>query len=506
MKTLLSIPVCILLSFAASMGAYASEIPYDTQEISPNTLNYPKIARVDLGPYTTEAVRQKIREARNGVRGAIRLLKMKGLPEMRALYSDDGLFRMGLMQGSLPEVIYVGEGVVTLGEVSRAYPKLLVHEQDRTYLARLPIVVGIGATLIIEDSTLKLLEEKGTCLSNGGTVFLAGSKLTGWRGATNTPATYTGERKKFRPYFISWGGSRSYFASCEVSHLGYHRSKSYGITFSSYNVKPNEKMFAGTSFDFTAPATGWIVDSTFRGMYYGFYCYEAEDIAIVNNVYVDNIIYGIDPHDRSSGLIIAGNTVHGTKKKHGIIISREVNDSFIVGNEVFDNRISGIMLDRQCERTLVAENTVYRNGGDGITLYESGDNIIHRNTVFLNKNHGIRLRNSQDVVLTDNIVLNNKKFGVYLHTRDLSDIERDLELDPYDQIVSGTLLGGTVSYNKSGSISLENFDTFTLYGVMIENKEYGKLFFGGDAMRFHSQLARALSGGYSGISLSRHHE
>src|SRR3989449_2404877 len=60
-------------------------------------------------------------------------------------------------------------------------------------------------------------------------------------------------------------------------------------------------------------------------------------------------------------------------KKHGIIVSREVNDSWIFGNESYDNALSGIVIDRSSLHNVVADNRVYRNRADGITIYESPD-------------------------------------------------------------------------------------------------------------------------------------
>ena len=63
---------------------------------------------------------------------------------------------------------------------------------------------------------------------------------------------------------------------------------------------------------------GVIADNSFRNMYYGFYSYEAENAALLGNEYRDNIVYGIDPHDRSRYLMIAYNTTYDTHKKHGV--------------------------------------------------------------------------------------------------------------------------------------------------------------------------------------------
>ncbi|MGC3238732.1 right-handed parallel beta-helix repeat-containing protein, partial [Pseudomonas aeruginosa] len=82
-----------------------------------------------------------------------------------------------------------------------------------------------------------------------------------------------------------------------------------------------------------------------------------------------------------------------TKKKHGIIISREVNDRFIFNNRSYDNKLSGLVIDRNSVNNLIADNEIYRNHTDGITLYESGDNLLWGNKVIANRRHGIRIRN-----------------------------------------------------------------------------------------------------------------
>ncbi|MFD2980383.1 NosD domain-containing protein, partial [Klebsiella pneumoniae] len=87
--------------------------------------------------------------------------------------------------------------------------------------------------------------------------------------------------------------------------------------------------------------------------------YETQDFVVKDSTYRDNIVYGIDPHDRSHRLIIAGNTVYGTKKKHGIIVSREVNDSWIINNKSFDNKLSGVVIDRNSVNNLIAYNEIY---------------------------------------------------------------------------------------------------------------------------------------------------
>jgi mannuronan 5-epimerase len=468
---------------------------YQVTTIPVAELSLPRPQLPDLSAYTPHAVRQLADQARQAPAGTARVGQVKEMVEMRVLYSGDGMLEMGLQQGDIPSALLLEHGVMTLKELHQAYPKLLVQVGEEEYLAKLPLVVGIDATLLLEDTVLKMSEEAGSFLVNGGKLFIIGGALLGWRESENGPAIYSGDRDRFRPFLVSWGGSETYLSETRAAHLGYFNTKTYGVTFASYEYKPNEKLFQNRNFDFKQPPRGWLINSTFSDIYYGFYCYEAEDVAIVGNDYVDNIIYAIDPHDRSSNLLIANNRTHGTQVKHGIIVSRDVKDSFIIGNETYDNKLSGIMLDRQSTGNQVVGNTVHHNGSDGITLYESGDNLVANNRVFANASHGIRLRNSANVTILDNLVVDNASYGVLLHTADLSaHTKRDLVMDPYEQKVSGILAGGMIAYNGSGSVFIDNTCDFRIYDVEItpQGDKSARVEFGGDLARYQQDIIRSL--------------
>ena len=281
--------------------------------------------------------------------------------------------------------------------------------------------------------------------------------MTGGREKDNGPATFRSP-KEVRPFLLSWGGTETYIVNTKMASFGYAKSKSYGVSISQYT--PNMAKRMGRP-----EPTGWIIGSEFSDMWYGFYCYETQDFVVKDSTYRDNIVYGIDPHDRSHRLIIAGNTVYGTKKKHGIIVSREVNDSWIINNKSYDNKLSGVVIDRNSVNNLIAYNEIYRNHTDGITLYESGDNLIWGNKLINNRRHGIRVRNSVNIRLYENIAMANGLVGVYGHIKDLSDTDRDIALDPFDTKVSLILVGGELTANGSGPLSIDSPLSVELYKV-----------------------------------------
>jgi len=412
----------------------------------------------DLGAYSAEAVTAKIVRKPAGQVQVRRMLQQDALKDF--IGGNERMREWVSRQHGIPQAIFVEGGYASLADLAKTLPKQYFEESaPGVFVARLPIVVAHGATLQIgqEVKELRLSQERGAFLVNDGKLFITDSKLTAWREADQAPASFR-KADEFRPFLVSWGGSELYIVGSTVTSLGYDTSKSYGVSITQYT--------AGLDKRLKRPApTGWILNSEFVDNWYGFYCFEADDVVLKGNTYRDNIVYGIDPHDRSHRLVIADNTVYGTKKKHGIIVSREVNDSWIIHNRSYDNHLSGIVLDRSSVNNLVAYNEVYRNHADGITLYESSNNLIWGNQVLGNRRHGIRLRNSVNIRLYENLAAANGLTGIFGHTKDLSDTDRNIALDPFDAKVSMIVVGGKLAGNGSSPLAIDSPLSVELYRV-----------------------------------------
>lgn len=362
---------------------------------------------------------------------------------------------------SSPDILFIQEGII---DFSTFYDSLVAQgvtdyivKEGRTYLLRRPLLIGRHATLVLSPDdvdTIRLSQDSGAYIINAGQFYLTGIRLTAWNEEQDAPPYYHGlERKReFRPYITAWSGSETYIAGSELTALGYSNSKSYGL---SLTWGPREVLALNKKL--LERPTGIVVDSSFHNAYYGFYSYEADDVVVVGNEYIDNVIYGIDPHDRSRRLIFAYNTAYDSQKKHGIIISREVNDSFIVGNLSFDNYGTGIMIDRESVNTIIYGNTTFGNKQDGITIFESDCNLIASNAVFDNKKAGIRTRNAIDLGIFYNEFRHNKQAGVFSYRLDLksnaAQETRDFDLDPFHRVAANTIIGNTISENGTGVYS-----------------------------------------------------
>ncbi|SFB01571.1 poly(beta-D-mannuronate) C5 epimerase [Pseudomonas simiae] len=461
----------MLLASAAAMAdvapqAKAPTIAKELQQAKTYTISSPptaplemaKPALPDLSGYTDAAMEKKIVRAKPGKISIRRMMQEDALKDF--IGGDNKMAEWVVRQHGIPQAIFVDDGYMNLKDLLGKVPKQYLSETSPgVFLAKLPIVVGRKGILEIDKKTqeLRLSQEGGSFLINDGQLFVRDTKVTGWSEKANGPALFKSP-KEFRPFLLAWGGTETYISNTKMASFGYANSKSYGVSISQYT--PNMAKVLKRP-----EPTGWIINSEFSDMWYGFYCYETTNFVIKGNTYKDNIVYGIDPHDRSHGLIIADNTVYGTKKKHGIIISREVNDSFIFNNRSYDNKLSGLVLDRNSVNNIVADNEFYRNHTDGITLYESGDNLLWGNKVIANRRHGIRVRNSVNIKLYENTSMANGLTGLYGHIKDLTDTDRDIALDPFDAKVSLIVVGGELAGNGSGPLSIDSPLSVELYRV-----------------------------------------
>jgi mannuronan 5-epimerase len=442
----------------ASLKPAGDAARYVTREVDGSHLEMEPPQLPDLAPYTEAAVRAKIPARRPARVEARRMVDAPALREFVA--GDNRAAEWAARQRSNPVALFIEGGTMTPAELARALPKEQFEElEPGVFIARRAIVVQPGATLLVDRSVkeLRLSQEGGAFLVNDGLMFILHTKVTGWSEKANAPAKQR-TPGDFRPFLISWGGTELYIVHSTVASLGYAAGKAYGISISQYSHAMAPVMNR-------KPPTGWFLNSEFVDNWYGFYCYEADDVVLLDNIYRDNIVYGIDPHDRSNRLIIARNTAFGTKQKHGIIISREVNDSWIIWNRSYDNALSGIMLDRSSVRNVVAYNDVHDNAADGITVYESPDNLIWGNRVWSNGRHGIRLRNSVDISVYHNTAFANGGTGVYGHVKDLRGTDRNLKLDPFEQKISTVIVGGRLVFNGSGPFGIDQPLSVEIYGV-----------------------------------------
>ncbi len=436
----------------------------------------------DIAGFTTAAVRAKIPAVSPG---KVEIVHMESNNIFDYMSMNSLIDNFAEWQGEEePFTIDLINGVFDLASLARSLNRPdLLFRSDEHWVLRAPIIIHPEATLVIRgaENNLKLIAERGVLISNFGKMFVVDATLRGWLEQRDEPSTYE-DPATFRPYLVSWSNSLTYLASAEFSNLGYDFPKAYGISYTS--SAPMIRKAPSTP-----RASGWIVDCTFKDIYYGFYSYEADDIVIVRNTYEDNIVYGIDPHDRSRGLIIAENKSYGAKKRHGIIVSREVDDSWIFNNHSHDNNGSGIMIDRNSRRNVIANNISENNGADGLVFFESPDNLSWNNRLLNNAKNGVRIRNSWNIVLRGDRIMNNGSYGLVAYTATLEEREdretRDFELDPYTQRAGFDIRNVEMSGHAKSHIQTFNLESATFSDLRLFN---APMSFEGDLAGYDAEL------------------
>ncbi|AUW57644.1 hypothetical protein C1T17_05535 [Sphingobium sp. SCG-1] len=370
-----------------------------------------------------------------------------------------------------PVYLHLSRGRVTIPQL---WEQLVLRGQGdflgrkgRTYTLRAPLFVGSGAMLTLSGSdvsALRMSTERAAFIVNAGNFRMSDTILSGWSEKTSAPMEMTYDSKhEFRPFYIAWSNSNTRVAGSQFLNLGYSAGKAYGMTLTYGPVTLLQR-----NVEQVRPPTGTFVENSFQHMLYGFYSYEANDVQVVGNEYRDNIVYGIDPHDRSHKLLFSYNTVYGSGKKHGIIGSRNVEDSWFVGNLTFENKGSGMMMDRYAGRNILYANTAFDNHANGISIYESPCNLISSNTVFKNGRSGITVRNSWDVGIFHNQVQDNHNLGIEGYAVEFitkpGAPARNLLLDPYEQFLSTAAVSNKLKNNHQGGMGMLGMGAMLVQG------------------------------------------
>jgi hypothetical protein len=404
------------------------------------------------------------------------------------------MFHAEAQRTALPVFIFLESGVFNVPQIARTLALsgqghyLQRNETDTDYTLRLPIMIGPEATLVVSGSdveVLRLNRQTGAYIVNAGKFYVYDTQIVGWDEAKAVPALIDYKtRALFRPFITSWSGSETYLAGSTFRSLGFGGEKGYGLSLSA---GPTD-VIRSRSFVLKRP-TGWIIENSFDDMFYGFYSFEADDVKVVGNEYRDNIVYGVDPHDRTLRLLVAYNTAYNTKVKHGFIGSRSVNDSWFIGNVSLDNRGSGFMLDRFSSNNLVYANHAYNNSQDGLTFFESPCNIAAANAIFGNRRSGVKIRNSWDVALFRNTIDGNGGIGVEGFAAEIvtkpGQPPRNLVKDPYVRFASAILVRNEFDGNRGAAIATDGAAAISAKANRFVNQT--KLF-GGDLQPVQARL------------------
>jgi len=354
---------------------------------------------------------------------------------------------------------------------------------NHKYILKTAIYISPTAKLVIKNKTILLdTTPKPVFIAYHGDLYAKNSKFITWNLSNNSydkrehipeeELLLIGKQKP-RPYFIGLSNSKTYFINNSFRGLGFHStSATFGVSlfrFPKLLILNQYNLFSYLSH--REWPKGILIGNTMYHNMMGFYCSEIKHTALIGNVMYDNLIYNIDPHDYSEHLIIARNITAKANHAHGIVISRQVDHTIIAQNISFNNHSAGIMLDRLSNNNLIYDNLSVLNGYMGISIQESDNNLISKNILIGNKLDGVIIRNSLRNSIKNNIISNNAKNGIEIITKNIDDtVYRNFNRDPYHKATSAVVEKNNLKNNYLSNITVKNNAAVYLKQNKLSNK------------------------------------
>ena len=322
-------------------------------------------------------------------------------------------------------------------------PDLLACDGRRCRLAA-PLVVAADAVLVVDGVELRLVQEAGALVTAYGGLFISDSTLLGWSEAADGPAATDSRGSVFRPWITGLEDNRTLVRRSRLAHLGYQGTSTFGLAFTHGGRDP---ALGGPRVS--------VVGNRIEDLYFGFFSFGAVGVEVIGNEIEESHVYGVDPHDATRDMLIALNTVTGTRRSHGIILSREIHDAAVVLNESRDNAGAGLFVDKGSFDVTFARNRSVANGRDGMVVYESRDVRIIRNELFGNGRAGVRVRASADILIRSNAIRHNAGPGIFVYDWSHAAREPDAEDKTHLQPTSVTLAANSLADNAGGACSIK---------------------------------------------------
>ena len=251
----------------------------------------------------------------------------------------------------------------------------------KTWILDAALDIQRGATLYINSTDtqwLKIISDDG--YANGidvsGSLKIDSVKITSWDPNTNSYGTTNGSRQTIQDKLILNKGIQRPFikvefqatgttdiTNSEIAYLGYEGGTAPGASGLSYYGGDNSI----------------IKNNRIHDLYFGFYSKGVGGLDIENNLIYNNEIYGLDPHTGTHDMIIRNNIIFNNGG-FGIICSLDCYNISIAKNNVHNN-FHGIMLSRNMTNSIVTGNQISDENKTGIFISDSYNNQVTKNTI-----------------------------------------------------------------------------------------------------------------------------
>jgi parallel beta-helix repeat protein len=246
----------------------------------------------------------------------------------------------------------------------------VLHKQDDTgiWFLEANILVKNGAILHINSSDTKWLKissdgNNAHRIIVNGSLRIDSTKITSWNAEEDDYGRLDEEQPTSPRPFIridSGATGTTDIINSEIAYLGYDGDRRSGLNY-----------YAGNG--------SIIKGNDIHHLWRGFYSKGVEGIAFENNRVHNNYEYGVDPHNRTSHMMILNNEVYDNGGQ-GIICSLNCFNITIEDNQVSGNEGSGIMFSRGMNNSIARNNTVIHET-ECIFISDSHHNTVYNNTV-----------------------------------------------------------------------------------------------------------------------------
>jgi parallel beta-helix repeat protein len=337
-------------------------------------------------------------------------------------------------------------------------PRPGLWELDRLLVVTRGATLTIGAPQVRELRLLAHGARFATIVARNASLRFEGRRgrdlvIRSWDAATGAPDT---DLEDGRPSVSIRGAGRLDASDTSFEDLGYSEGRVSGVAITSPRRPApvraaaasvpglqGPKILSGPGIGLDAPVltappqaggpelaaatdppravrpSGALVRSRFVRNVFGAYSYEARDMRWLDDEFLDNVVYGFDPHDNSDGFLVEGNVATGNGR-HGIIFSRFCDDNVIRHNRSFDNGWHGIVIDDgkhadgPSNGNVITGNDVRDNGKAGISIDGSSHNVVSHNRID-HQRYGVRVfRRSFGNVVRDNRITGSTDYGVFI--------------------------------------------------------------------------------------------
>ncbi|WP_454857094.1 right-handed parallel beta-helix repeat-containing protein [Rhizobium binxianense] len=290
--------------------------------------------------------------------------------------------------------IVIESGLFSLGDVaseleSRGYGEYLERTADG-YVAHRPIFIWSGAALSLgAGDVLKFDGGQGAFLINAGRLKIDGATVEG---------ILSGGSDGFRPFVLTTFGGSATISGSRFSALGSGSfPESSGVAFATRKfVMAEERSFvSGNLFQDVA----------------GLSLIDAEGIDVSANRFVGSGGIAISLKN-ARGLSIKGNAIVGTTQSHAIKISNGSRDIAVSDNVIIDNAGQGIFVNDGSISIAIAGNLVAANRSTGISIDTTACVRVANNAIIENKTRGVAVRASLKTVVEGNMIAGNELSGL----------------------------------------------------------------------------------------------